>query len=792
MHALISSFHSAPRFRYDRVGTVGPSVTVNGGTSSTSKLDFNPCWTSPAIVTSQSFDSHSGSVRVTRSRSKETKKGTFITTEETDESQRMMSSALKRFSVKELENIVQSQLEKVVSGHRYNTWLREQVNDADAQLVKYQNRIDALQKHVNDLSVVIHKHTKGSEGQVGPPMKLTRNVGLQVRNKHQPDRKAVYEVEDVQQLAGNTSSGEKSGASVDVSVSSTTTRQVWPTPTSTSAVQKDQHCTVKTLKVCGQVESHQTSSLPVEIDLTELDEEPTIDPSPSSILPIDQTAFLLSKRPVTLCSQPEGSSVLISSPSCVTPPPLPVAQAVDFTIDRTLPWVTSDNVRLDGPLSSNGTSVNPTENSSMGRSPSPKKSYQSAGFSHSAGSSTTPIHTATKFPTSHEIAALISPTSVETYPPAGSSFQNAAAPKKNPPLDLYSHPDRKRRLACRITSFDASTIASVEKYHKLIKKHWYNSRSHYASGLPPLTHPLAIYERRMHQLPNCRVNSREIAPSVVANGAKPAKNHRMPILKRRQQQAFEKRVKSVGIYRTWKLPLAAGLAQKVPSTQHPPPLKPQAQQVQQCPKEPTSIPPPLIDILEDSLTRKTCVPDLRKTSPSLLRPAPMQQELRTCGSLASPTLPDGYPAQLKLAKLDSEKRNLPDLIAISDEGMAFQSHKLTATKVYDLDNLTMFKPILKLTRSEEGIRVEWTIPTLPPDQLDQIESYLLYSRKENEISPSMNTPWFKAAVISALPLPMCFKLTELTAGYRYHFQIGPVLRWCQSAIPFSNPVSIHV
>lgn len=102
MHALISSFHSAPRFRYDRVGTVGPSVTVNGGTSSTSKLDFNPCWTSPAIVTSQSFDSHSGSVRVTRSRSKETKKGTFITTEETDESQRMMSSALKRFSVKVL------------------------------------------------------------------------------------------------------------------------------------------------------------------------------------------------------------------------------------------------------------------------------------------------------------------------------------------------------------------------------------------------------------------------------------------------------------------------------------------------------------------------------------------------------------------------------------------------------------------------------------------------------------------------------------------------------------------
>ncbi|KAI9552989.1 hypothetical protein GHT06_020876 [Daphnia sinensis] len=690
---------------------------------------------------------------------------TSITVEETDASQRMVSSALKRFSIKELENIVQSQLETVVSEHRYNTWLREQVDETEVQLGKYQNRIDALQKHVNDLSVVIHQYTKDSEGQTEPPMKLARNVGLQVRIKNQPDRTPVYEVEDAQQLSGNTSSGEDS-------VSSTTT-QDWPT--STSDVQKDQHCSVKSLEVCNQEESHQISSRPVEIDLTELDEdaaEPTINPSPTSMLPIDQNAFLLSKSSLTLCNQPEESSVLISSPSGITTPSSPVTQAMDLTMDRTLPWISSDNVRLSG--LSKDKSVNPAENSFMGRSPSPRQS---------AGWSTTPIQTATKSPSSHEITSVLS-SFIETPPPAGTLVENVAVPKNNPTHDFYSHPERKRRLPCRITSIDASTIASVEKYHKLIKKHWYNSRTLHPIGLLPLAS--AIYEKRTHQLPDCRKDSR--APSVDAKVGIPAQ--RMPILKRRQQHAFEKRVKSVGIYRTWKLPLNSGSAQKVPSTQHPLPLKQQAQQVEQCPKKPASGPPPLIDIREEGLLREKCIPDLHNTSPPLLRPVPIQQELRTCGSLGS--LPDGYPSQLTLAKSDRKKRNLPDLIAISNERMAFQSHKLTAVKVYDLDNFTLFKPVLKLTRSEEGIRVEWTIPTLPLDQLDQIESYLLYSRKENDICPSMNTPWFKAAVVSPLPLPMCFKLTELTAGYRYHFQIGPVLRWCQSDIPFSNPVSISV
>ncbi|XP_059352647.1 uncharacterized protein LOC130704178 [Daphnia carinata] len=755
MHGLASSFHSSTPLCFGRASAVAQNGAISAVTSSTSKLDFNQCSSSPPIATSRNFDNNS--VRVTRSRSKEAKKITSINVEEADESQKMVSSALKRFCMKELENIVQSRLEAVVSQHHYNTWLREQVDETEVQLVKYQNRIDAIQKHVNDLSAVIRQYAISSEGEREPPMKLTRNVGLQVRIKNKPDSIPVYEVEDVQ--SGHTSSGEESMASVDVSVSSTTT-QDWPTPTSSSDVQNDQHCTIKSLKIGGQVESHQTLPLPVEIDLTELDEdttEPTINPSTSSPLPTDQTAFLLSKKPTTICSQPEASPFLMSSSSCVTPPALPITQAMNFTADRTLPWITSDNVTLLVPPLNKDKSANATENSLMGRSPSLQPSCQSAEFSHAAVSSTISIQRR-RSSSSHEIANVLSRSSIETPPSAGTSVQNVATPKKNSPGDFYSHPDRKRRLSCRISTLDASTIASVERYHKLIKKYWYNSTTHQPIGISPL----------------------HIHRQSTKNGLL------LRLLQKLGYMSKGCRSLNEGSSR-WKLPLVAGSAQKGRSTQHPPPPKPQTQQ--QFPKELNSGPPPLIGIHEESLTRETCTPDLHNTSPPLLKPVPTQQERHTCESLTSH--PDGYPAQLELPKSDRRKRNLPDLIAISNEGMASHSHNVTALKVYDLNNFTMFKPVLKLTRSEEGIQIEWTIPMLPPDQLNQIESYLLYSRKENDISPSMNTPWFKAAVISALPLPMCFKLTELTPGYRYHFQIGPVLRWCQSDIPFSNPVSIN-
>lgn len=44
--------------------------------------------------------------------------------------------------------MIQSQLGKVIGGHRHTTWLRKQVDESDAQMAKYKNRIEILQKHV--------------------------------------------------------------------------------------------------------------------------------------------------------------------------------------------------------------------------------------------------------------------------------------------------------------------------------------------------------------------------------------------------------------------------------------------------------------------------------------------------------------------------------------------------------------------------------------------------------------------------------------------------------------------
>ena len=52
---------------------------------------------------------------------------------------------------------------------------------------------------------------------------------------------------------------------------------------------------------------------------------------------------------------------------------------------------------------------------------------------------------------------------VECHPSAGPS---SGQQSNNADKGSYSNGDRKRRLPCSITSIDASTIASVEKYHK--------------------------------------------------------------------------------------------------------------------------------------------------------------------------------------------------------------------------------------------------------------------------------------------------------------------------------------
>ena len=74
-----------------------------------------------------------------------------------------------------------------------------------------------------------------------------------------------------------------------------------------------------------------------------------------------------------------------------------------------------------------------------------------------------------------------------------------------------------------------------------------------------------------------------------------------------------------------------------------------------------------------------------------------------------------------------------------------------------------------------GIRVEWTIPNLTrSQQVGQIESYIMYARKENGlVPPSLETSWLRVAVFTALPLPMSyvFKEVKLLPYNLYHLKI---------------------
>ena len=58
--------------------------------------------------------------------------------------------------------MIQNKLGKVIDGHHYTSWLRKEVNESDAQLAKYKNRIEVLQKHVKlfDMSFLIFLYIK--------------------------------------------------------------------------------------------------------------------------------------------------------------------------------------------------------------------------------------------------------------------------------------------------------------------------------------------------------------------------------------------------------------------------------------------------------------------------------------------------------------------------------------------------------------------------------------------------------------------------------------------------------
>lgn len=275
----------------------------------------------------------------------------------------------------------------------------------------------------------------------------------------------------VNQLPSNMSSGEESSAAKDASVSSTGKQE---TPASTSTSCKNQHYTAKSNELCGRVESHQNSSLLTDMNIAQLgnkaaDELP-INLSTSISLPIDQVAILLPTR--TLPSQTRGPPALISSASCISLPSLSVKQAMDLTTDREIARIPNDYVRSAAPLVPKGKPENPIGYVLTDRRPSIEQSVQSAESNTLSGTPTRlerePMRTVIVSPPSHSVPASCSPSSFETHSPAGLSAQSVPATQMSPSNDLYSHPDRKRRLTLGITSLDASTIASIEKYHKLM------------------------------------------------------------------------------------------------------------------------------------------------------------------------------------------------------------------------------------------------------------------------------------------------------------------------------------
>ncbi len=44
--------------------------------------------------------------------------------------------------------MVQDQLQQVINRNKYTTWLCKQLNETDSLLIKYQQKMDVLQKHV--------------------------------------------------------------------------------------------------------------------------------------------------------------------------------------------------------------------------------------------------------------------------------------------------------------------------------------------------------------------------------------------------------------------------------------------------------------------------------------------------------------------------------------------------------------------------------------------------------------------------------------------------------------------
>ncbi len=180
-----------------------------------------------------------------------------------------------------------------------------------------------------------------------------------------------------------------------------------------------------------------------------------------------------------------GKNSIASAPS--EPVPSPVASnhrspLVGLLSDAGSTVPSAERVR-DGV--SSAPSVNSTGIFLSSQSRSSSESVHSAGFIPSSFPGSVPHHIPVPFVRS--IASTEFVPTARTFPPpellsasrslppftsSGPRFPtttNNATPVSWQNSTPYSfHPDRKRRLPCTITNYDASTIASVEKYHKLM------------------------------------------------------------------------------------------------------------------------------------------------------------------------------------------------------------------------------------------------------------------------------------------------------------------------------------
>ncbi|EFX84153.1 hypothetical protein DAPPUDRAFT_301383 [Daphnia pulex] len=795
-YAPMSSFRScSPPLCFERVGSPSETAQVTDVDQTIpAGLDFNPCWSSSNSL--KFVHNPVSTINTKRVPNREIKSVTSAAPAAVDgrngQTMSKLTSVVKRLSTAELEQMIQNQLGKVIDGHRYTNWLRKQVDETDVQMAKYQNRIEVLQKHVNDLSVVIQKHMQNTdESSSTPPMKITRNVGLQVRVR-QKDSELCNE-----------------SCQVELSDDSEQFRTTEDLPELTMLQQQHSSKHLDGDKLCdskkSDVVSKESDQKSIEIDLTLSDGDES--PSNNGCVVTGYGTSLSTVEAASRHGSPDEPIVGDCKPDSIKKPDdssgfpgLPAPPSYFPPMDITSNGSMISTMKIFCPSSSK---IIPSFKPTTMESESPSTSHYSSTTCPSTANSS--------------VGFIEANPSESRPPPLISAFgSHSAGPSgvhpKTPTCGSYSNFERKRRLPCSITSVNASTIASVEQHNKFMfvftcdynlnfnsnsfkiifhrKERWYDSsvitknhtiasqQSVAISQSPPATPPAAAAKSsRCCEVQNIQttVVQSVAQPVITQNHYQTTKLH-MPIIPKPIPQQefirklelskkieFSKKVESIGLYHKWKLPTLpcnSVISEPTPQSIRPPVInevKQSQQPVQQFPKIRTWIPRSnYLDTPIDENLRSPEVPP-NSTGP-LGQPVRQQSEFQT--DVKSSAI-HCNPAQLQSTKSHgATKKILPDLIAISKEVAAVPA----APTVDEWPNhlFMNFKPILMLTRCERGIRVQWTIPNMAQSQVSLIESYVLYARKEKGLVPSSEFSWLRVAGFSALPLPMSYIFREVT------------------------------